>query len=86
MSIWVRFYMLQKQNDDLVDIISYLGNSKAGIESPDGMTVFGFGRNLKPEPLLQGPHSFIIGFYPQKILNPAAHQKFEQHLFNLLNE
>ena len=73
-------YMLQLQDDELTDIISYLGNSQDGVNSRDGMTVFGFGRNVKPEPLLRGWQSFVIGFYPQKIADSSEHQKFSVFL------
>lgn len=42
-------------------MMSYLGNSEEGAGSPDGMTVFGFGRGPDTQPLLTGKHSFLIG-------------------------
>jgi hypothetical protein len=55
-------FMLHEQNDDAVDTFAHLGNSKAGLDSEDGMVVFGFGRGPNGiEPLLRGENSFRIG-------------------------
>lgn len=56
-------YMVQVQNDGQKDMISFLGNSEAGLESKDGMAVFGFGRDEGAKPLISGPETFIIGIY-----------------------
>lgn len=56
-------YMVQVQNDSQKDMISFLGNSEAGLESKDGMTVIGFGRDEGAKPLISGPEEFIIGIY-----------------------
>lgn len=74
------FYMLQLKADQKEDIISMLGNSDKGIDSADGMTVWGFGRNEKPAALLTTPQQFIIGFYPEKIDSKEKHQAFAQYL------
>ena len=55
------FFIAQKENDELSDLVSYLGNSDKGISSEDGMTVFGFGRT-GATPLLTKPNEFVIGF------------------------
>ncbi len=55
-------FIVHEQQDDAADTCSHLGNSPAGVESPDGMVVFGFGRGPKGiEPLLSGENSFRIG-------------------------
>lgn len=69
------FYMVQVQKDDKTDMISYLGNSEAGLASKDGMTVWGFGREKEAKPLLSGQNRFVIGFYPQKITDATQHQQ-----------
>lgn len=74
------FYMVQLQKDQKDDIISTLGNSRQGIESQDGMTVWGFGRNLKPEALLSGSQQFVIGFYPEPITTEKQHEAFTQYI------
>ncbi len=68
-------YMVQIQKDSLRDMISFLGNSEAGIQSADGMTVFGFGREENADPLLSGPGKFIIGIYPETIRSENMHKK-----------
>ena len=54
-------FIVHQQADDSVDTFSHLGNSDSGLESGDGMVVFGTGRG--PEgiaPLLTGTNSFRI--------------------------
>lgn len=53
--------LAQQQEDDLSDSYSYLGNTEAGIRSPDGMVVFGFGRAEGAKPLLHEKHTFYVG-------------------------
>ena len=74
------FFMLQLETDDKDDIISMLGDSAKGLESADGVTVWGFGRNEKPEALLTSPQQFIIGFYPSKIDTKEEHEALAQYL------
>ena len=72
------FFVKQLAEDDKTDMIGYLGNTERGLDSPDGMLVFGFGRNQDTQPLLTQPQSFVIGFYPHYISDPSAHQRFAQ--------
>jgi len=74
------FFMLQLETDDKDDIISMLGNSDKGKESSDGMTVWGFGRNEKPEALLSEPQQFIIGFYHTRVDSKEKHEAFAEYL------
>ncbi|MDP8243058.1 MAG: VCBS repeat-containing protein [Candidatus Hinthialibacter antarcticus] len=74
------FYMAQLKEDNLADVISYLGASDQGVKSEDGMTVFGFGRAKDTKPLLSGPQSFVIGFYPEQIKNESQHERFAEFL------
>jgi hypothetical protein len=74
------FYMLQETADERMDMISFLGNSETGLDSPDGMTVFGFGREEGATPLLKGKQRFIIGLYPENIEDPEGHQKLSKYL------
>ncbi len=67
------FFVKQLTEDDKTDMIGYLGNTERGLDSPDGMLVFGFGRNRDTQPLLTQPQAFVIGFYPRPITDlPGA--------------
>ena len=72
------FFVKQLSEDEQKDMIGYLGNTERGLDSPDGMVVFGFGRNRDTQPLLTQPQSFVIGFYPHCISDPSAHRRFAQ--------
>lgn len=74
------FYMLQVQSDKEEDILSFLGNTEAGISSKDGMTVWGFGRDAETHPLLSGNQQFIIGFYPKSIQHTNQHSELNTYL------
>ena len=52
-------FMIQLEEDTLTDMVSFLGNTEAGMDSPDGMTVFGFGRGKEATPLLKGKQHFV---------------------------
>jgi len=55
-------YIVHQQGDEFEDTFSHLGNSKLGLESDDGMVVFGFGRGSEGlQPTLKGKNSFRIG-------------------------
>lgn len=82
----ITFFMLHKTNFPVNGLVSYLGNSEAGIESKDGMTVFGFGRGEKTNPLLNGQHQFIIGFYPNEIKDKTDYETFSEFLNMILSE
>lgn len=70
------FFVKQLAADNHPDVVGYLGNTEQGVDSPDGMVVFGFGRNRDTQPLLRQPQEFVIGFYPRAIPDAAAHQSF----------
>lgn len=57
-------YILQLTPDHLRDSFSYMGSGPEGIDSADGMVVFGFGREGS-EPLMSGPNRFLISFLEQ---------------------
>ncbi|MDD4224869.1 MAG: hypothetical protein PHS40_02415 [Mariniphaga sp.] len=69
------FYLIQCNEDDFSDMISLLGNTEEGFDSPDGMTVFGFGRGEGVTRYLTGSNKFVIGMYPKTIQNKADHQE-----------
>jgi len=58
-----------------------LGNTAEGINSPDGLTVFGFGRDENVYPLLIGNHKFEVGFFLKK-LSKMMHIKNYRIIFN----
>ena len=71
------FYVLQRQSDELTDIFSYLGNSEEGVISPDGMVVFGFGRDKGAKPLCKEEgQKFVIGFEEINISTVEDHEVF----------
>jgi hypothetical protein len=74
------FFMIQEQEDEHMDMVSYLGNTGAGMDSPDGMTVIGFGRDKEATPLLKGSQRFIIGLYPEKIQDKAGHRELRNYI------
>ena len=55
------FYVAREQKGDENCIFGVLGNTKQGITSPNGMVVFGFGRE-GTQSLLKGRNTFYIGF------------------------
>jgi hypothetical protein len=64
---------LQRTEDTVVDNLWYLGDSAAGIESKDGMLVFGFGREKGSKPLLRGAgHQFRIAFVENVSIDDAS--------------
>lgn len=73
-------YLAQLHSDAYRDTFSFLGNSEAGIESEDGMVVFGFGRAEGAQPLMKGSNTFLIGFYEAPVLTKRAHRKFTKRM------
>jgi len=72
--------------DTLEDVFAYLGNSKEGVNSTDGMTVFGFGRDTNSKPKLTGKNSFIIGFFDKSITTAKSHKFIESHISRLIEK
>lgn len=73
-------FVVQQSSDDLMDTFGYLGNTKSGIESNDGMVVFGFGREKGAKPVLKKRNSFILGFIEKEVNNEADHQDVSRTL------
>ena len=85
-SDWV-FYILHHQQDQLTDTFSYLGNSEDGVISPDGMVVFGFGRDKGAETLfLDAGQKFTIGFAKGKISDAEDHDRFSEKMRDLIGD
>ncbi|MGD9328441.1 MAG: hypothetical protein PVH48_05690 [Cyclobacteriaceae bacterium] len=71
------FYILHEQSDQLTDTFSYLGNTSEGVISPDGMVVFGFGRDKAAKSLFQDKdQTFVIGFEEMGITSVEDHDQF----------
>lgn len=80
-------FIAQLEPDGVPDSFGVMGNTRAGIESPDGMTVFGFGRAAAAKPLLaEAPRTFLVGFFEQRVTNPEAHRALRGHIERLLAE
>ena len=80
------FFVAQKPKDDLNDFFAYMGNTRDGNDSPDGMVVFGFGRDRGTISLLTGSNiTFIIGFLERKITSETDHLWAAQKINNILN-
>ncbi len=60
-------FFVQKGKDNVKDVFGFLGNSDSGINSKDGMVVFGFGRGEEATPLISRTNIFYFGFYHKKI-------------------
>jgi hypothetical protein len=60
-------FVAQKTPDDQPDTMSFLGNTVAGIDSPDGMVVFGLGRNKEGRATMKTPNTFVIGFFEENV-------------------
>lgn len=74
-------FVLHEQKDDLIDTFAHLGNDATGLESSDGMVVFGFGRGAKGiEPLLSGKNSFRIGLLERAGDDMMAYQSISKQL------
>ena len=74
------FYVAQTSTDSIPDMMSYLGSEGAGLESADGMTVFGFGRSDDSSPLLSGENNFLIGFLDKGINHEEASKAIENKM------
>jgi hypothetical protein len=80
------FFVAQKPADELNDFFSYMGNTSDGNDAPDGMIVFGFGRDKGTVSLLKGPGiTFVIGFLERKIATNDDHRWAAQKINDIMN-
>lgn len=78
-------FVAMKQPDRQIDALAFLGNSPKGIESMDGMTVFGFGRQSDAQPLMTDPHNtFYFGFLKKKVKSPGTHDVVVKSIVGIL--
>jgi hypothetical protein len=78
-------FLGMQQPDRYLDVISYLGNSPGGLQSEDGMVVFGFGRidNAIPQ-LIERNNKFYFGFIKARVKNPDIHDSVAKDIESLL--
>lgn len=71
--------------DRQIDALGFLGNSSKGVDSEDGIVVFGFGRLGNSQPQLTDPHNtFYIGFLKRKVKNESVHESVAKDIANIL--
>lgn len=69
------FYVHQNPKDTLNDFFAYMGNTKEGNSSPDGMIVFGFSRDAGTKALeTKVGVTYTIGFLERKIESDEDHE------------
>ncbi|MEL6924497.1 MAG: hypothetical protein AAFO94_10660 [Bacteroidota bacterium] len=73
-------FVQQLVPDELEDLFGYLGNTEAGVESPDGMVVFGLGRTDGAKPLFRKPLRFRVGFLDMPERNEVGHRSVAEQL------
>jgi hypothetical protein len=76
--------LVQTEIDVNADVMGLMGNTDKGMQSPDGMVVFGFGRSKNTEPLLHRPYTFLVSMYPKAIKNENDHNDLKNHVEKLL--
>lgn len=78
------FFIAMESPDEEQDTFSYLGNTKEGVNSPNGMTVFGFGREdgAKPQ-MTKTANRFIIGFYANNTNSKKQYKKLGKYIDKL---
>lgn len=78
-------FIAMKQPDRQIDVLGFLGNTENGIESDDGMVVFGFGRQSNAQPQLTNPHNtFYFGFLKRKVKNKDVHESVAKDISSIL--
>ncbi|MCO5351465.1 MAG: hypothetical protein M9913_11320 [Bryobacteraceae bacterium] len=78
------FFVARTESDEAPDSFGVMGSTRAGLESPDGMVVFGFGRGKAATPLLRGAgRAFVIGFREGKVGSAAEHGVLEAWIAGL---
>lgn len=77
-------FIARHEEDESPGVFGVMGNTKGGLDSPDGMTVFGFGRAQAAKPLLTAaPRTFSIGFIEQAATDSAGHAAVEALIHRL---
>lgn len=77
-------FVAQREPDQHADVVGYLGNTLEGTAAPDGMVVFGFGRQDGALPLLTEPHTFFLGLTDEAVRDASAHAQVKQQIERLV--
>ncbi len=79
-------FMAMEKPDRQIDALGFMGNSEKGVQSEDGMVVFGFGRQVEAQPQLTDPHNtFYFGFMKTKVKNENGHESVGKDIMNILD-
>lgn len=75
-----------QQPDNHADLLGFLGNTDEGLNSPDGMVVFGFGRQKGATPLMTTTdNTFYVGFLNQIVSSATDHAEVSQRIQQILS-
>lgn len=78
-------FLAMEKADRQIDVLGFLGNSEKGVESNDGMVIFGFGRQSDAKPHLTNIHNtFYIGFIKTRVKNQSGHASLAKDLADIL--
>lgn len=78
-------FIAMEKPDRQIDELGFLGNSTIGVDSDDGMVVFGFGRQSDAQPQMTNPkNTFYIGFLKRKVKNFNGHESVAKDIMNVL--
>lgn len=74
------------ESDNHTDLLGFLGNSEAGLASPDGMIVFGLGRQKGAVPLMTESNStFYLGLLDQSVSSSMEHESIMKVIQQILS-
>lgn len=80
------FYLTQNPKDTLNDFVSFMGDTKEGNASPDGMIVFGFSRDKGTKALENKTGiTYTIGFLDRKITSDSDHEWVGKQINEIIN-
>ncbi|MBI5772947.1 MAG: hypothetical protein HZA89_04280 [Verrucomicrobia bacterium] len=69
----------QMEKDELPDTLWFMGSTRAGLEAPDGMVVFGFGRGPGGKPQFRGAgQRFVLGLVEGAVKDASVHAQLAQ--------
>lgn len=81
------FYVAQQPKDTLNDFFAYMGDTKEGNSSPDGMIVFGFSRDKGTKALeTKTGVTYMIGFLERRVTSAEDHEWVSKQINDLLIE
>ncbi len=72
-------FLVQKGKDINEDMFGFLGDSSEGLNSKNGMVVFGFGRGKDATPLINKSNTFYFGFY-HKSIDEKSFPRLEKYI------